>query len=105
MRRIGGRDTIRTPSDAAIAKTAERDTENSFQCLLKAYAEHPDSEDVLDALVTTLFNGGRHKEGFEFARRQLAVSSNPALMARAAAPMDCCVLCGRQKTDMPPPAG
>ncbi len=69
---------------AGILLAAERDTENSFQCLLKAYAETPDSEDVLDALVTTLFNGGRHKEGFEFARRQLAVSSNPTLLARAA---------------------
>ena len=69
---------------AGILLAAERDTENSFQCLLKAYAETPDNEDVLDALVTTLFNGGRHKEGFEFARRQLAVSSNPKLMARAA---------------------
>jgi protein O-GlcNAc transferase len=69
---------------AGILLAAERDTEASFQCLLKAYAQTPDSEEVLDALVTTLFNGGRYKEGIEFARRQLAVSSNPTLLSRAA---------------------
>jgi protein O-GlcNAc transferase len=69
---------------AGVLLAADRATDDAMQCLLKAAAATPDSEEVLDALVTTLFNGNRHREGIEFARRQLAISTNPTLLARAA---------------------
>jgi protein O-GlcNAc transferase len=69
---------------AGILLAAERATDDSLACLQKALGEAPDSEDVLDALITTLFNSNRQQEGIEFARRQLTVSSNPALLSRAA---------------------
>ena len=61
-----------------------RNIEESSVCLRRALAETPDSEDVLDALITTLFNSNRHAEGIEFARRQLVLSTNPTYMTRAA---------------------
>ena len=69
---------------AGILLAAERATDEALQCLLKAAAATPDSEEVLDALITTLFNGNRHREGIEFARRQLTLSTNPTLLSRAA---------------------
>src|SRR5581483_3544347 len=69
---------------AGILLAAERATEEALQCLLKALATTPDSEEVLDALITTLFNGNRHRESIDFARRQLAISTNPTLLSRAA---------------------
>jgi predicted O-linked N-acetylglucosamine transferase (SPINDLY family)/2-polyprenyl-3-methyl-5-hydroxy-6-metoxy-1,4-benzoquinol methylase len=69
---------------AGVLLAAERATDDAMQCLLKAAAGTPDSEEVLDALITTLFNGNRHREGIEFARRQLALSTNPTLLSRAA---------------------
>jgi protein O-GlcNAc transferase len=69
---------------AGILLAAERATNDSIECLLKANAESPDTTEVLDALITTLFNGGRYQEGVEFARRQLALSDNPTLLSRAA---------------------
>ena len=69
---------------AGILLAAERATEEALQCLLQANAATPDSEEVLDALITTLFNGNRHREGLEFARRQLALSTKPTLLSRAA---------------------
>lgn len=69
---------------AGILLAAERATDESLQCLTQALAIAPDSEEVLDALITTLFNGNRHKDGIDFARRQLALSTNPTLLSRAA---------------------
>jgi len=69
---------------AGVLLAAERATEEAMECLLKAAAATPDSEEVLDALITTLFNGNRHREGIEFARRQLTLSTNPTLLSRAA---------------------
>ena len=69
---------------AGVLLAAERNTEESIQCLKKALEETPDSDEVLDAMITTLFNGGRRGEGIEHARRQLQVSTNPTLMSRAA---------------------
>jgi protein O-GlcNAc transferase len=69
---------------AGILLAAERQTDESVQCLNKALEETPDSDEVLDALITTLFNGGRRNEGTGYARRQLLVSTNPSLMSRAA---------------------
>lgn len=75
---------VRSWLAAGVLLAGERATEEALQCLLKAGAASPDNEAVLDALITTLFNGNRHREGIEFARRQLAVSTNPTLLARAA---------------------
>src|SRR5262249_20160879 len=69
---------------AGVLLAAERATEEALQCLWKAHAETPDSAEVLDALITTLFNSNRHREGIEIARRQLALSTNPTLLSRAA---------------------
>ncbi len=69
---------------AGVLLAAERATDAAMECLLKAAAATPASEEVLDALVTTLFNGNRHREGIEFARKQLALSKNPKLLSRAA---------------------
>ncbi len=77
---------------AGVLLAAERATEESVQCLLKALEEAPDNADVLDALITSLFNGNRHREGIEFARRQLALSSNPTFLSRAALLLQGCDL-------------
>ena len=77
---------------AGVLLAAERATEQSLQCLLKALAGMPDSDEVLDALITTLFNGGRHKEGLDHARRQLQLSTNPSLLSRAALLLQACDL-------------
>ena len=69
---------------AGVLLAAERATDDAMQCLLKAAAATPDSEEVLDALITTLFNGNRHREGIDFARKQLTLSTNPTLLSRAA---------------------
>lgn len=69
---------------AGVLLAGERATEEALQCLLKANGASPDNEQVLDALVTTLFNGNRHRDGIEFARRQLVISTNPTLCSRAA---------------------
>ena len=69
---------------AGLLLTAERATEQALECLHKALAADPDSEDVLDALIPPLFNSGRHKEGIQFARRQIQLSANPRRLARAA---------------------
>ena len=69
---------------AGVLLAAERNTDEAVRCLQTALGEEPDSETVLDALITTLFNANRHNEALEFARRQLTVSSNPQLLSRAA---------------------
>ena len=69
---------------AGVLLSAERATDEAVRCLLKALEESPDSEDILDALITALFNGNRHRDGIEFARRQLTISANPTLLSRAA---------------------
>jgi protein O-GlcNAc transferase len=61
-----------------------RNIEESLRCLQRALAQTPDSEDVLDALITTLFNSSRHSEGIEFARKQLRLSTNTTYLQRAA---------------------
>lgn len=69
---------------AGVLLAAMRSTDDALQCLLKAQEEVPDSDEVLDALITTYFNANRQQEGIEFARRQLTVSSNPRLLTHAA---------------------
>ncbi len=69
---------------AGVLLAAERATDEALQYLSKANAAIPDNPEVLDALVTTYFNGNRYRDGIEHARRQLAICSNPTLLARAA---------------------
>jgi protein O-GlcNAc transferase len=69
---------------AGILLAAERSIDEALECLHRALKETPDSDEVLDALITTLFNANRAAEGIEFARRQLTLSANPTLLSRAA---------------------
>lgn len=69
---------------AGILLAAERDTDEALRCLFKGVAQEPQNDEILDALTTTLFNASRHPEGIEFARRQLATSSNPRFLSNAA---------------------
>ncbi|WP_188130789.1 methyltransferase domain-containing protein [Paraburkholderia panacisoli] len=69
---------------AGVLLAAERSTEEALHCLQNALAEMPDNDEVLDALITTLFNANRQHEGIEYARRQLAVSGNPRFLSHAA---------------------
>jgi protein O-GlcNAc transferase len=69
---------------AGVLLTNERNIDEAMKCLHRALAETPDNEEVLDALITTLFNSNRHREGIDFARRQLRLSANPTMLSRAA---------------------
>jgi len=69
---------------AGILLAAERNTEEAMKCLHKADEQEPENDSVLDALITTLFNANRQREGIDFARRQLTVSVNPQLLIHAA---------------------
>ncbi|SQF99602.1 putative O-linked N-acetylglucosamine transferase, SPINDLY family [Paucimonas lemoignei] len=69
---------------AGVLLAASRTTDEALQCMLKAHQEAPDSDEVLDALITTYFNANRQQEGMEFARLQLNVSVNPRLLIHAA---------------------
>jgi protein O-GlcNAc transferase len=69
---------------AGILLAAERSIDEASECLHRALEETPDSDEVLDALITTLFNANRAAEGIEFARRQLTLSANPTFLSRAA---------------------
>jgi protein O-GlcNAc transferase len=69
---------------AGVLLAAERATDQAVECLLLALQDNPNDELVLDALVTTFFNGNRHREGVQFARRQLTLAANPTLLTHAA---------------------
>jgi protein O-GlcNAc transferase len=69
---------------AGVLLTNERKIDEALLYLQRALAQAPDDAEVLDALITALFNSNRHNEGIEFARRQIAVSDNPSLISRAA---------------------
>jgi len=69
---------------AGVLLANDRNIDESLVCLRRALAETPDSEEILDALITTLFNSNRHAEALEFARRQLVLSSNTTFLTRAA---------------------
>ena len=69
---------------AGILLAAMRSTDDALQCLHKALEEVPDSDEVLDALITTYFNANRQHEGVEYARRQLGISTQPKLLTHAA---------------------
>jgi predicted O-linked N-acetylglucosamine transferase (SPINDLY family)/SAM-dependent methyltransferase len=69
---------------AGVLLAGERKTDEALECLHKARAESPDNPEILDALVTTLFNSNRHREAVDYARQQLALSQQPTYMTRAA---------------------
>jgi protein O-GlcNAc transferase len=69
---------------AGVLLANDRNIDESLVCLRRALAETPDSEEILDALITTLFNSNRHAEALEYARRQLTLSSNTTFLTRAA---------------------
>jgi len=69
---------------AGVLLAAERNTDEAVKCLQSALNEAPDSEEVLDALITTHFNANGHGKAIEFARRQLAIGTNPQYLSRAA---------------------
>src|SRR5579863_3832497 len=69
---------------AGLLLATERKTDDAMKCLRNALAESPDDEQVLDTLVTTLFNANRYSEAVEFPRRQLVVGSNPRYLSNAA---------------------
>jgi protein O-GlcNAc transferase len=69
---------------AGVMLAADRKTDEALKCLLKALAETPNDEQVLDTLVTSLFNSNRQREAIEFARHQLAIGTNPRYLANAA---------------------
>jgi protein O-GlcNAc transferase len=69
---------------AGVLLAGERKTDEALQCLLNANSEAPDDEQVLDTLITTLYNSNRGKEAIGFARRQLAVGTKPHYLSNAA---------------------
>jgi protein O-GlcNAc transferase len=69
---------------AGVLLAGERKTEEAVKCLLSGLAESANDEPLLDALITTLYNGNRQWEATEFARRQLTISANPKFLATAA---------------------
>jgi predicted O-linked N-acetylglucosamine transferase (SPINDLY family)/GR25 family glycosyltransferase involved in LPS biosynthesis len=69
---------------AGVLLAAMRSTAEALHCLHQANEQAPDSDEVLDALITTYFNANRQQEGIELARQQLRVSSNPRLLSHAA---------------------
>lgn len=69
---------------AGILLAADRNTDEALACLLRAVADEPHNEEVLDVLNTTLFNANRHAEAIEYARRQLATSTNVRFLSNAA---------------------
>lgn len=69
---------------AGILLAAERNTDEALHCLQRAVETEPGNDEILDVLNTTLFNANRHAQGIEYARRQLATSSNVRFLSNAA---------------------
>ena len=69
---------------AGILLADARQTDEALACLRRACEESPDSDEILDALITTCFNAGRFAEALEPARRQLAQSCQPLFLKNAA---------------------
>ena len=63
---------------------ADRRIDEALSALTYAIAEDPGSEEILNTLVTTLFNAHRARDGLLFARRLIGVSKNPTYLANAA---------------------
>jgi tetratricopeptide (TPR) repeat protein len=69
---------------AGMLLADQLEVDAALGCLHNALAHTPYSEEVLDCIVTTLFNAGRYTEGIEHARRLLNLSRNPHLLFNAA---------------------
>ena len=69
---------------AGVMLAAERSTDQAVLCLQRALAEAPEDGEVLDALISTLFNANRQRDGIEYARQQLTKSSDPQRLSHAA---------------------
>ncbi len=69
---------------AGILLADARQSDEALACLARALQESPDSDEILDALITTHFNIGRFAPAIELARRQLGLSRNPAYLKHAA---------------------
>jgi predicted O-linked N-acetylglucosamine transferase (SPINDLY family) len=63
---------------------ADRRIDEALASLTYAIAEDPGNEEILNTLVTTLFNAHRARDGMLFARRLIGVSQNPTYLANAA---------------------
>ncbi|WP_220808178.1 O-linked N-acetylglucosamine transferase, SPINDLY family protein [Noviherbaspirillum aridicola] len=63
---------------------AERRIDEALVVLHYAIAEDPGNEEILNTLVTTLFNAQRARDGLLFARRLIGLSQNPTYLANAA---------------------
>ncbi|WP_371356096.1 hypothetical protein ACA087_06300 [Pseudomonas chlororaphis] len=75
---------VRNWMAAGMLLASEHKIEEALTCLINALDQAPDSDEVLDALITTLFNAGRHQEGILFARHQLGISKNYRFLSHAA---------------------
>ncbi len=62
----------------------EHQFDDALECLKRAAADAPDDPAVLDALIVTLLKSDRMEQGVESARRQLALSTDPAHLNNAA---------------------
>ncbi|SAK97871.1 TPR repeat-containing protein [Caballeronia calidae] len=69
---------------AGLLLGGERRTDEALKCLMFGIAEDPGNEEVLNALVTTLFNANRYREGVLFARRLLSLTRNEQFLTNAA---------------------
>lgn len=63
---------------------AQRRIDAALASLMYAIAEDPGNEEILNTLVTTLFNAQRARDGLPFARRLIGFSRNPTYLANAA---------------------
>lgn len=63
---------------------AERRVDDALAALMFAIAEDPGSDEILNTLVTTLFNAQRARDGLPFARRLIGVTRNPTYLSNAA---------------------
>jgi protein O-GlcNAc transferase len=69
---------------AGVLLAAERKTDEALKCLKNALAQSPNDAQVLDTLITTLFNSNRQRDALEYARHQLAIGDNPRFLSNAA---------------------
>lgn len=63
---------------------ADMRTDEALACLSEGVREAPDNDEVVDAIITTLFNANRQQEALSQARHQLTLSHNPRFLCNAA---------------------
>lgn len=69
---------------AGLLFAADMRTDEALACLHEAARLAPDNDEVVDAIITTLFNANRQPEALAQARHQLALSRNPRFLCNAA---------------------